>query len=567
MGSSSSRLPKLDAAMRTRSVHTRIFGAFGMALALAAIVGLSGMSKLHRISSGLEAVTTHSLKPVNEVAGIQAAVDQIELNIRAHEATTVALEKRTAVSDIQASFDQAEQHIAAFRSTGPSGGEQALATSLEEDLANLQPIVFDRLLPLSDRGARQRFETVFTQRVAPVLADAHAAIDNLLSSENATADAELAAAHDVYVQAVLGLVVLLSIGIVVVFLLGSAIARSIVDPLRGSVEMLKRVADGDLTASVDVVGNDEVAMLGTALNATVARTAEALGSISSGVTTLATSSEMLAATGAAIGTAAERTSNVAGNVSTSAAQVSDNVAGAVDGARELGDSIRNIASNAADAALVANRAATDAGNTNSAVDRLRAASQQVGDVIAMISKIARQTHLLALNATIEAERAGEAGKGFAVVAGEVKQLARQTAEATEQIDRTIADMRLEVEAATAALDRITQIVDHLSGTQTTIAVAVEQQDQMTGEIIGRMSQAASGAEEIAETIRGVASATTETSHGVDGARNAAAELAALADELARTIARFRVERNDDAPPSGDLGPDKLAALGPVAQLG
>ena len=189
-------------------------------------------------------------------------------------------------------------------------------------------------------------------------------------------------------------------------------------------------------------------------------------------------------------------------------------------------------------------------------------------MIAMISKIARQTHLLALNATIEAERAGEAGKGFAVVADEVKQLSRQTADATEEIDRTIADMRLEVEAATAALDRITEIVGHLSDTQTTIAAAVEEQDQMTGEIIGRMSKAASSAEEIAETIRRVASATTETSHGVEGARTAATELAGLADQLARTVARFRVDR-DDEPMSanGNDDPDKLAALGPVAQLG
>ena len=47
--------------MRRRSVHTRIFAAFGMALAIAAIVGLSGVWKLHRISTGLEAVNAHSL--------------------------------------------------------------------------------------------------------------------------------------------------------------------------------------------------------------------------------------------------------------------------------------------------------------------------------------------------------------------------------------------------------------------------------------------------------------------------------------------------------------------------
>ena len=70
---------------------------------------------------------------------------------------------------------------------------------------------------------------------------------------------------------------------------------------------------------------------------------------------------------------------------------------------------------------------------------------------------------------------------------------------------------------------------------------MEEQNQTTGDIIERMSQAAAGAEEIATTIQGVASAATETSHGVEEARSAVAELASLADDLAHTAARFQVE--------------------------
>ena len=115
------------------------------------------------------------------------------------------------------------------------------------------------------------------------------------------------------------------------------------------------------------------------------------------------------------------------------------------------------------------------------------------------------------------------------------------------------------------------MVGHISDTQTTIAAAVDEQQQMTGDITERMAQAASGAEEIAATIRGVASATTETSQGVDGARTAAAGLAELADELARTVARFTLEPSDvDTPadPTAHDEVDKLGpATGPVAQLG
>ena len=92
------------------------------------------------------------------------------------------------------------------------------------------------------------------------------------------------------------------------------------------------------------------------------------------------------------------------------------------------------------------------------------------------------------------------------------------------------------------------MIGHINETQTTIAAAVEEQNQTTGDIIERMSQAAAGAEEIATTIHGVASAATETSQGVEQARAAVAELASLADDLAHTAARFQVEPHevDDA---------------------
>ena len=552
--------------MRKRSVNTRIFAGFAVAIAVALLVGVVGIWRMHQISTNLDAVAEHSLRPINEVAAIQSSVDQIEMNIRANAATADFYDKQNFFSSIQGSFDQAAEHVLAFRATQPSAAELDQVTSLETALTTLRPIVYDNLMPLSDKNDLEAFSTSFKEKAAPLFTDAHDAVDSLLAAENAAAAQELAHAQNAYTQAVVGLVLLLLIGILVAMLLGMMISRSIVVPLRASVETLERVADGDLTATVQVIGTDEVAMMGTALNATVARTASALASIAVGASTLASSSDTLAMSSAAMGAAAEQTSDVAGNVSAAATQVSGNVGHAVLGAQGLGSSIQEIARSAAEAADVASRAVTDAADVNRTVERLESASEQVGDVVAMITKIARKTHLLALNATIEAQRAGDAGKGFAVVADEVKDLARQTADATEDIDRTIAGIRLEVEAATTGLGRITQVIGHINDTQTTIAAAVEEQNQTTGDIIERMSQAAAGAEEIATTIRGVASAATETSHGVEEARTAVAELAGLADDLAHTVARFQVEEHgphdEHSPGAADgMSLDDLAAHG------
>ncbi len=559
-------LPRVEAAMRARSVKTRIYAGFAIAIGVALLVGVTGLWQMRQISTNLEAITEHSLRPINEVAGIRAGIDQVEMNIRAHAATDVFFEKQNFVSQIQVSFDQAAEHVAAFRATAPNATELDRVASLEADLEGLRPIVFDDLLPLSEANDLETFQNTFKDEAAPLFADAQGAVTALTSAENVAAAAELSSAQKAYTQAVLGLVALLVIGIVLAIVLGVVISRSIVVPLRESVDTLERVAEGDLTASVEVIGTDEMAMMGRALNTTVQRTAAAIDSIAVGATTLAASSETLAMTGASMGAAAEQTSDVAGNVSAAATQVSGNVGHAVLGAQGLGASIHEIAQSATEAAGVATRAVIDAADVSRTVERLESASEQVGDVVQLITKIARQTHLLALNATIEAQRAGDAGKGFAVVADEVKDLARQTADATDEIDRTIAGIRLEVEAATGALDRVTQVIGHISDTQNTIAAAVEEQNQTTGDIIERMSQAAAGAEEIAVTIRGVASAATETSHGVEEARTAAAELATLADDLAHTVARFHVgdhHEHGGAAPSSPAGSelDELAAHG------
>jgi methyl-accepting chemotaxis protein len=533
-------LPRLQAAIRNRGVKTRIFVGFAVAIAMTALVGLIAMWRMQQIASNVEAVSEHSLRPLNEVAAIRSSVDQIEMSIRSYSATDDGFEKENLVSRIQTAFDQAMQHARAFRATDPDDTELEQVTALESVLGYLDTTVHDELIPMSDADDRAAFDDMFKSQASPLLADARQVAEDLMDAENAAAARELADSQRAYTQALIGLTMLLIVGIALAMLMGVLISRSIVGPLRGSVEMLERVAEGDLTATVEIMGNDEMAQLGTALNATVARTADAIGSIAAGATTLASSSETLAMASTSIGAAAEQTSDVAGNVSAAASQVSANVGSAVVGAQGLGSSIQEIARSAADAAQVAGSAVSDAEDVNHTVDRLQDASEQVGDVVQLITKIARQTHLLALNATIEAQRAGEAGLGFAVVADEVKDLAKQTAEATDEIDRTIAGIRDEIGAATRALDRITQVIGHINDTQTTIAAAVEEQSLTTGEIIESMSQAAAGAEEIAVTIRGVATAATETSHGVDEARTAATELATLADQLARTVSRFRI---------------------------
>lgn len=174
----------------------------------------------------------------------------------------------------------------------------------------------------------------------------------------------------------------------------------------------------------------------------------------------------------------------------------------------MGASIREISSNANDAARVASEATEAARATTDTVEKLGRSSKEIDEVVRTITGIAEQTNLLALNATIEAARAGESGKGFAVVAGEVKDLAAETAKATDEITSKIAKIQEDTEGAVAAMHRISEIISQINDFQTTIAAAVEEQTATTNEMSRSVAEAATGSATIATNIANYAQNAT-----------------------------------------------------------
>jgi methyl-accepting chemotaxis protein I, serine sensor receptor len=273
----------------------------------------------------------------------------------------------------------------------------------------------------------------------------------------------------------------------VVGVLAAALLRSIVTPLAHAVGSLKRVASGDLTADVAVVGRDEVAQLSSAVQ-------QMVEGLNVTVRSVRQNAEFVAAASAEIAQGnqdlSQRTEAQAGTLEEIAATM-----------QQLGGTVRLNAENANQARDVALSASALAGKggevMQGVVGRMAAiseSSRRMSDIISVIDSIAFQTNILALNAAVEAARAGEQGRGFAVV---------ESGERVEQGDALVAEAGGTMGKIVDSIRRVAEIVSEISvasSEQSTgvvqVGTAVSQMDSAVQQNSALVEESAAAAESL-----------------------------------------------------------------------
>lgn len=187
-----------------------------------------------------------------------------------------------------------------------------------------------------------------------------------------------------------------------------------------------------------------------------------------------------------------------------ARQTSEQASAGAAATEELNAAVAEIARASTEAADQINEAVRETAAGVQTLRELQASSSEIGDFLRLITGVSEQTRMLALNATIEAARAGDAGRGFAVVADEVKQLAGTTASSIGDIEARIAAIQAAADRGVDALNRIEQMIDRISASQSSVVTAIEEQSAVVSELAATVTTISDGADRTAE--QGAASA-------------------------------------------------------------
>lgn len=361
---------------------------------------------------------------------------------------------------------------------------------------------------------------------------------------------------------------------------------SYVDRIAVNQKFAEDLADGNYAREDNhPKSNDEIGLLGTAMNEMFGKTKEVLNSISGQADHMAASSQTLGTSAdtlqqgfTSIEDKMRSISEAMMNASSATEEVNASVEHVTSAIHELSqeahqslrqaDDIRARAKSVQEESTEASRSAEKLGREFS--DKLAASIEQaktveqIGAMATSISGIAEQINLLSLNASIEAARAGEAGRGFAVVASEIGKLATETADTVEEIQKTIQS----VQKAFAGLSGDAKaILGFLNDTVTpqyetfvevagqygtdadtfrAVAEHIAATSQQVNETMEQVSQAieqiANSAQDTAELSSQVSQDVNEVSDSVDEVNAMSKQQSEAAKDLHEVVSHFRLKK-------------------------
>jgi methyl-accepting chemotaxis protein len=301
-------------------------------------------------------------------------------------------------------------------------------------------------------------------------------------------------------------------------------------PIKAALVTAQRVAEGDLTSTIEVTRTDEIGDLQQALVAMNKNLVSIVTEVRLAMDLVANSTDTIAYGNLDL---SDRTERQASSLEETAASMS-----------ELTEVVNQNAENAGKASKlarasrdVATRGGRAVGDVVSTMNEINNSSGQIASIISIIDEIAFQTKILALNAAVEAARAGDQGRGFAVVATEVRNLAERSLEAAKEIKDLIEDSLGKVKSGS-------EQVNNAGQTMKEIVDSVNQVSSINDEITVASDEQSAGITQVNQAISHMDQLTQQNAALVEEAAAAAASLKEQSEGLVVAVKAFKLPEGE-----------------------
>lgn len=499
------------------NIRTRLIVALVSLLALSFIVYYVGDSNLNQLNSQVNVIVDINVKRMQLAAKLSEDIQYVSKREKDLVLAKSLEDTQFFIKEAETRFDEVEVRYEELKNMSDEKGVEILEKFAEK--WKEYKVVFNKIKTLaltntdsSNAEGAELGRTVGRDLVAQSRDAIYKIVDKnqkaLVEAKNAT--------DKQYNQAKNTMWLVLGISIVSAVLISLWIITSITKSITQAKEAIKRVAEGDLTVSIENYSKDEIGELLDYLKDMVAKLKEVLTFVSTASDHIATASGQMSST-------SQQMSQGSQEQAASAEEISSSM-------EEMVSNIQQNTDNAQQTEKIALKAAEDIQEGSRSVNQTVESMKKIADKISIIGEIARQTNLLALNAAVEAARAGDHGKGFAVVAAEVRKLAERSQIAAAEINELSSTS---VSIADKSGKLLEQIVPNIQSTARLVQeISAASLEQNTG-----AEQVNNAIQQFNQIIQQNAAASEEMATGSE-------ELSSQADHLRETISFFKIDKGN-----------------------
>ena len=319
------------------------------------------------------------------------------------------------------------------------------------------------------------------------------------------------------------------------------IRRANVAPMRAAVQMVRQVADGDLTVNAQGMDQLHTRKIAQALDDMTRSLRELIGQVHGSARSVSDTAAQIAQGNLDLSQRTEEQASTLEETASSMEELTSTVAHNADNARQASQL-------ASEASQTAQQGADVVDGVVRTMDEILDASKKIGDIVGVIDGIAFQTNILALNAAVEAARAGEQGRGFAVVAAEVRNLAQRSAAAAKEIKGLIAHAEQKVQAGASR-------VDEAGHTMVGVVMSVKKVNGLIAEIAAASQEQSSGIGQVNTAVAQMEQVVQQNASLVEEATAATEAMKEQARVLLGLVSRFKLSDDDRGRLDGDGGED------------